>query len=187
MQEISIALRYAPEVFVDIQGYEGYQVSNLGRVRSLDRFITRKNSNDKVIKGKILTPTLHKKGYYYVRLGSKGHQKHFYIHRLVATAFISNPDNKPQVNHINGNKADNNVCNLEWVTALENMAHAFNEGLGACGERQWQAKLYPDKVKEIRNLLSEDNLSLKEICNIYGVNYRTIYNIKIGRTWKHVA
>ena len=79
MYEIAAALRHAPEVFVDIPGYEGYQVSNLGRVKSLDRFITRKNSNDKVIKGKILTPTLHKKGYYYVRLGSKGNQKHFYI------------------------------------------------------------------------------------------------------------
>ncbi len=53
--------------------------------------------------------------------------------------------------------------------------------------RQWKAKLNPEKVKRIRNLLAQDNLSLKEIGDTYGVNYRTIYNIKIGRTWKHVA
>ena len=127
------------------------------------------------------------KGYYYVRLGRKGSQKHLYVHRLVAAVFIPNPENKPQVNHINGIKTDNNVPNLEWLTPKENMEHAFSKGLGACGERQWKAKLTLKQVREIRKLLAQGNLSLKEIGDIYGVNYRTIYNIKIGRTWKNVA
>ena len=92
------------------EGYEGiYQVSNFRRVRSLDRVINRKNDSSRRIKGKLLTPTLHTKRYYYVRLGAKGNQKHLYLHRLVAIAFITNPDNKPQVNHVNGNKADNSA------------------------------------------------------------------------------
>lgn len=184
----NLALRNAPEYWADIEGYEGiYQVSNLGNVKSFSRVVPRKNGKKRVIKGRELTPTLHKKGYYYVRLGAKGNQKHFYIHRLVATAFIPNPHNKPQVNHINGNKADNNVRNLEWMTAQENITHAFNEGLGACGDRQRQAKLNPEKVKGIKTLLAQNNLSLKEIGNAYGVNYRTIHSIKIGWTWKHVV
>ena len=184
----NLVLRYAPEVWADVEGYEGiYQVSNNGNVRSLDRVIKRKNGNKRAINGKLLTHTRHRSGYYYVRLGTKGNQKHHYVQRLVATAFIPNPHSKPQVNHINGVKTDNNVCNLEWVTPLENMAHAFTEGLAAYGERQGRARLDTTKVLNIKALLEESNLSLKEIGNIYGVNYRTIFNIKAGNTWRHVT
>lgn len=173
---------------MDIPKYLGiYQVSNVGRVRSLDRVIIRKNGGSRTIKGKLLTPSLHKKGYYYVRLGTKGNQKHFYIHRLVAIAFIPNPENNSQVNHINGIKTDNYVSNLEWLTPKENMEHAFSKGLGAFGERQWKAKLTLNQVKEIRKLLALGNLSLKEIGDMFDVSLKTISNIKSGKTWKVVT
>ena len=68
-------------------------------------------------------------GYKIVWMNIKGKQKHYYLHRLIAEAFIPNPDNKPQVNHIDGNKTNNNVENLEWVTSKENVHHAIRTGL----------------------------------------------------------
>lgn len=112
MYELSIAL--APEVFVDIQGYEGYyQVSNYGNVRSLDRVITHQNGKKQLVKGRTLKPHLTNKGYFKVHLSLNGERKSRSIHRFVALAFLPNPFHKPQVNHINGCKTDNNLCNLE--------------------------------------------------------------------------
>ena len=107
------------ELFVDIEGYEGlYQISNLGNVKSFKS----------VSKNKILKPVL-RKGYATVILRKNKVNKIHSIHRLLATAFISNSDNLPEVNHIDGNKLNNNLSNLEWCTHLENMRHAFNSGL----------------------------------------------------------
>jgi len=107
------------EIFKDIKGYEGlYQVSNLGNVRSYYK--------DK--EGKILSAGLKPEGYKYVNLHSDKN-KNFYIHRLVALAFIPNPQNKTQVNHINGIKNDNRLDNLEWATSSENRLHAYKIGL----------------------------------------------------------
>lgn len=110
------------EIWKDIQGYEGlYQVSNLGRVKSLGRFV------DNLVRGhywqeeRILKP--HDKGYSYlnVKLYKDRKTKEFQVHRLVAIAFIPNPENKPQIDHINAIKTDNRVQNLRWVSAKENM------------------------------------------------------------------
>ncbi len=101
MYEISMALRHAPEVFADIRGYEGYQVSNLGNVWS-------KKTN------KILKPYQTQKGYLTVGFWLNRKKKRLSIHRLVAQAFLPNPQNFPEVNHINGSKTDNRLCNLEW-------------------------------------------------------------------------
>ena len=117
------------EVWKDIKGYEGmYQVSNLGRVRSLNRIITNKNKKYE-IKGKIISNSTSKLGYKKVTLQSNGERKTFQVHRLVAQTFINNPNDKPQVNHIDGDKANNQVHNLEWVTSSENITHAFAIGL----------------------------------------------------------
>jgi hypothetical protein len=105
------------EIWKDIKGYEGlYQVSNLGNVRSLDRL----DGRGWKIRGRMLTPMKYKKGYLYVGLCKNNIRKCYKIHRLVAQTFIPNPDNKPEIDHINCCKTDNRVINLRFVTAKEN-------------------------------------------------------------------
>lgn len=105
------------EIWKDVVGYEGiYQVSNLGRVKSLPR-------NGTIKQERILKP--HRvQGYLLAELFNRGAHKGKRIHRLVAEAFIPNPDNKREVNHIDGDKHNNRVENLEWVTSSENQLHA---------------------------------------------------------------
>lgn len=104
------------EIWKDIEDYEGYQVSNFGRVRSLDRY----NSRGWWIKGCILKPIMDKKGYLTVGLSKNNQRKAFKVHRLVALHFIPNIENKPEIDHINTIKTDNRVENLRWVTPKEN-------------------------------------------------------------------
>ena len=105
------------EIWKDIKGYEGlYQVSNLGRVKSLERY----DSYNRKVDEKILK-TKENLGYIYVNLHKNGIQKGYKVHRLVAEAFIPNPNNKPCVDHINTIKDDNRADNLRWVTYKENM------------------------------------------------------------------
>lgn len=116
------------EIWRDIKGYEGlYQVSNLGRVRSL-QFV---NNRYKVRtpRLKVLKPSYDKYGYLMLGLCKDGKHKNVHPHRLVAEAFIPNPENKPQVNHIDGNKINNCVNNLEWCTHGENQKHAHRIGI----------------------------------------------------------
>ena len=105
------------EQWLDIIGYEGYQVSNLGRVKSLGNYKTRKE--------KILKQCIDKDGYLQVQLCKNGKIKTFKVHRLVAQAFIPNPDNLPQVNHKDENKENNIVSNLEWCTQQYNSEYSF--------------------------------------------------------------
>lgn len=120
------------EIWKNIEGYcNFYQISNLGRVKSLSRVVNSriKNHTTRKVKEKILKPIL-RTGYYSVNLYINETEKQFCpIHRLVAKAFIYNPKNLPQVNHIDGNKLNNNVNNLEWCTAKENIIHAHKMGL----------------------------------------------------------
>lgn len=118
------------EIWKDIQGYEGlYQVSNFGRVKSLDRYVNAKLGSKMMRKGVIMTLQTSHKGYNVVMLhkNCKGHQQQ--VHRLVAIAFIPNPLNKPQVNHMDCNKKNNHISNLEWATQDENMHHASINGI----------------------------------------------------------
>lgn len=98
------------ETFVKIDGFENYEVSNLGKVRNM------KN-------GRILKPKLQKNGYLTYCLSENNKQKRLYLHRIIAIAFIDNPDEKPCVNHIDENKLNNDLSNLEWCTARENLVH----------------------------------------------------------------
>ena len=112
------------EIWRDIKGYEGlYQVSNMGRVKSLARVIMRKNGKKYSIKERILKPQ-RELGYLRVNLyDSSGKMKRLRVHRLVCEAFHENPENKPCVNHIDENKANNVASNLEWCTVAENNNH----------------------------------------------------------------
>lgn len=109
------------EVWKDIPGYEGYyQVSNMGRVKSLDRKIKRINGTIQHRKGVILKQCIHKTGYLIAVLCKNRHNKTIRVHRIVAKSFVNNPYNKKEVNHKNENIIDNRVENLEWTTPKEN-------------------------------------------------------------------
>lgn len=126
------------EIWKDISGYEGrYHVSNHGRVKSC----TRADCNNRLVKERILHTRKSKVGYLQVTLFCDGAAKSLTVHRLVATAFIQNLENKPEVNHIDGDKHNNHVDNLEWVTSRENHLHAFRE-LGR--KVSWLGKLGKD-------------------------------------------
>lgn len=115
------------EIWKDIQGYEGlYQVSNLGRVKSLGRFIDRLVYGNYWQEEKILKPNKTKYGYLIVELRKNKKPKSFLVHRLVAITFIPNSENKPEVDHINADKTNNSVNNLRWVTAKENVRNPLN-------------------------------------------------------------
>lgn len=178
------------EIWKAIKDYEGkYEVSNLGRVKSLER-TSRLNRK---IKERILAPREHTGGYLRVQLS----RKDFYIHRLVAETFIPNPENKSQVNHIDGNKRNNRVDNLEWNTPLENNLHAIRTGLNkkdrdfmikiANCENHKKAmirkrKLTDEQILEIRNS-KESEYKLAEA---YNVCRSHIHNIKVFKIYKDV-
>lgn len=124
------------EEWKEIEGHKNYLVSNLGLVKSISRYVKHPIKGTRLVKGRILKPCV--QTYLSVDLGNN---KNYLIHRLVAKAFIPNPDNKPCVNHIDGNKHNNNFENLEWCSYSENEKHSYHAlgkkanltGLGKCG------------------------------------------------------
>lgn len=145
---------YTEEVWKDIRGYKGYyQISNLGKVRSLLRTFVCKDGKPQTKPMVILKHCVHKDGYHFVELTKNNKRKHVLVHRLVAETFILNPDNKSEVNHISGNKDDNSISNLEWVNRSENMRHridvlGFKGGLyGKLGKLNPRHKI----VQQIQN------------------------------------
>ena len=175
------------EIWKDIAGYEGlYQVSNLGRIKSLDKRIPSKLRNQvyTVKKGKMLVPNCNNNsGYFKVRLTKEGKTFNCLVHRLVAEAFLQNNDNKPQVNHKDGNKLNNKVENLEWSTNKENRKHALANNLHVCGEKCTWSKLTEENVIFIR---ANKDASAKELAEKFNVSVSTIKDIINNRTWKQL-
>lgn len=119
------------EIWKDIKGYEGlYQVSNFGRIKGMEKICKSCYGSTSIKKERILKNRINNKnGYYRVTLYKEDGKKDFYVHRLVAETFIPNIDNKPAINHKDGDKGNNNVDNLEWVTYKENTNHAWKTKL----------------------------------------------------------
>ena len=169
------------EIWRDVVGYEGlYNVSDFGRVKSFH--------NGKII---IRKPAF-SNGYLKVSLCKDGSIRTHKIHTLVAKAFIPNPENKPSVNHIDGNKTNNCVENLEWSTQTENMQHASQIGLlkhqGLKGSDDPSSKFSDEDIRYIREncILGSKNFGAQAFAKMYGVHSKTISRIVHGEHYAEV-
>ena len=167
------------EVWIDIKGYEGlYQISNYGRVKSLQRVTV----DGKHIKEKLLKSGLNKPNYKFVILRKNGVSYNNMIHRLVAEHFISNPNNLREVNHIDGNKHNNHISNLEWVSSSENRQHAMDMQLHKGNNL--------NKNVEVIDLLTNKHIlfkSMMEVSKFFGFKKCWIQNRirKVGNNFIH--
>lgn len=173
---------------IHIDGYKlkyNYEISNVGQVR----YNLKSDVNYSYI-----IPYLENNGYCRINLSDINNKQHKkFIHQLVALAFIPNPENKPQVNHINGNKRFNWVGNLEWVTPYENIKHAIITGLHdpyhnnqAYGEKAGACTHTEAQVRKACELITEGKLSLYKIAKKLGTSYGFIYSLTEGR-WSHIT
>ena len=177
------------EIWKDIHGFEGfYQVSDIGRVRSVDRVVTFKDGSMRKYKGKVLKPHVDKTiGYERLSLCNNDGCNSKSVHRLVLETFKPYENmNNLDVNHIDGNKLNNHLTNLEWLTRRDNLKHAHDTGLiNNIGEGHPNAKLSNADVLEILQRLDTGELH-EDIASDYGVGKSCIGKINIGAIWKLV-
>lgn len=178
------------EIWKDIDGYEGfYQVSNLGRVRSLDRLVTgcgRKGLQK--AKGQIMKLQARKAGHLDVLLKKNGVEERCWVHRLVANAFIPNPTSLPIVNHIDSNPKNNEISNLEWCTQKHNVNHCVKEGRfnPRTGETSPFNKLKTEEVIEMRERFASSKVTYRQLAKDYKVCEGHVKNIITRKKWKHI-
>lgn len=169
------------EIFKSITDYPNYEISNLGRLKSLERISLRGfKLKEKLIKGGIDT-----RGYQMIHLVNNGVRKTLLVHRLVAKEFIPNPENKYDINHIDGIKTNNFDYNLEWCTTQENIIHAYANGLCSdkTGETNGRSLLTEKEVLEIRQI---KNKRISEIAKNYNVSWSCISSIIKRKNWSHI-
>lgn len=179
-----------------VVGYKGhYSVSSLGRVRSEAKGKGFRRSS------LIMTAVINPNGRERLTLCKNGVKTFHSVHKLVAEAFLGPKPNGLVTNHRDGNKLNNRLSNLEYVTSAENEQHAVRLGLKASGlrsgrytkpqstvkgSRHWKAKLNEQDVREIKRLIAEDNLTVRQLAKQFAVDYTTIAKIKHGKAWTHV-
>ena len=173
------------EVWKDIPGYENlYQASTHGRIKSLPKEWNCGNNTKRKHSGKILSQSINSTKYFNVRIKDK-----FYLtHRLIALTFILNPENRPEVNHKDGNKLNNCVDNLEWNTRIENQRHAIKNELviGLKGVKNGRVKLNEAQVLEIRERYKLGEKNYSNLALDYNVSSSAIKWIIIRKNWKHI-
>lgn len=171
-----------------VPGYEGfYEVSDSGQVKSLERTLICSDGRPKTVREKILKPKTNKYGYLSLGLWRSGKRKDAVVHRLVASAFLENPNKYEQVNHKDGDKLNNNVSNLEWCDNIYNMKHAVEHDLLSHqnGETHGGHILTEENVKEIRQGV-QNGVKQCVYVNKFGVCQQTISDIVRGKIWKYL-
>lgn len=159
------------EVWKDIQRFEGhYQVSSFGQIKSLPRYRKQRLGCLALIKGRIMSLKTTNCGYKTVNLCKDDVTIHPSVHRLVASAFIPNLDNKPTVNHIDADKNNNKVSNLEWSSKSEQMQHAVKNNLL---EVRGSPKYTKEFKKKVLNYYIENNISIQKLSIMFGISNRT--------------
>lgn len=170
------------EIWKDISGYEGlYQVSNKGRVKST-------GGRHGGFSCDIILKSHFQKGYHKLRLYKDNTWHNFLVHRLIAIAFIPNPYNKPYINHINGNRSDNRIENLEWCTQKENIVHAHL--LNLCpirnGESIGTSKLKEFEAIEVYKLYHSKKYTNAQIAKMFNIDPTNVSTIGLRKSWKHL-
>lgn len=163
------------EIFIPIAELPSYKIGKLGTVVNK--------------RGHKICVQIDKYGYAKVVLRTSGKYHHRFVHRLLALAFMPNPENKPLINHKNSIRTDNRLENLEWCTNRENIIHGFKNGrIGttARGEKVPGHILKEVDIPAIRLLLKNPSYTLDKIGKLYGVSGSTIFSIKSGKNWRHI-
>lgn len=167
------------EIWKKVPGYDIYEASTHGRIKNIDfhgtgiqriRSFKKKNSG----------------GYYKLIMCHNGTRNHTTVHQVIAKTFLPNPENKPFINHIDGNKVNNMVENLEWCTHIENMNHAKENCLNPYGSKHGMSKIDESIVRMIKKELHNGLLNQKQIAIKFNVKHATVNHIKTGRQWGHV-
>lgn len=158
--------------------YPKFEVSNLGRIRNVET-------------GRVLKQWVNKNGYCQINvsLGGRGNTKIFKMHKAVAETFISNPDGKPMVNHIDCDKTNNHVSNLEWATNGENIKHAWDNGLMVSGASKHLRKLSEEQVEYIRNnyIPKDKNFGSRALAKKFGLHHTTILSLLKNETYTNIS
>lgn len=180
----------ASEIWKDIKGYEGlYQVSSLGRVKSMGRLVCRPGKLPH-FKRPVILRGVNRSGYFYVHLSRGGVTWQCAIHRLVAAAFLTHLPDRNEVNHKDGNKRNNVIDNLEWCNRSENITHAIRMGLKIQpvyrGIDNKNSKLTEDNVRQMRTMYYVRGMQIKKIAQAFSVDPKTTRCALLYKTWKHV-
>lgn len=174
------------EIWKDIPGHENsYRVSNMGNVCSVDRI----DHTGRRRKSVSLKPTITYKGYLTVHTCLYGKSRSWFVHKLVLMTFVGPcPDNN-QINHKNGDRKDNRLTNLEYVTPHENSMHAFKYGRrrsNLTGDKHWSAKLVANEIKAIRLLYGSGKYTQIDLADIFHVGQGHIGKIINREKWTHI-
>lgn len=168
------------EKWIPVKGYEDhYEVSNLGQVRNIPRVVLMSCRGGKYVsRSSVNKPTNNNKGYGRVFLCKYNKTTTKYVHRLVAENWCANPMNYKEVNHIDGNKANNAAQNLEWVSRRQNCVHARVNGLFIPAPSKLTARNIDDII-----LMRKNGLGRKDVADKYGINVATVSCITSGKIW----
>lgn len=164
------------EIWKEVKGFENdYEISNLGRLRTKERFVKHYKGGVRKYKSQLKKIRLNANGYLRCNLKKDGKRYDFTIHKLVALSFLKEDKKRVFVNHKNGIKTDNRLQNLEWCTLSENTKHAVKN-------RLIKTKLSDKEAMEIKN----SKLSNRKLSKIYGIGSTVVWRIKNGKAYKHL-